>query len=394
MRYNFDEIIERKGTNSIKWDAGDMIKKYGITQRFDEDSIPLFVADMDFACPQPVVEALRDRVDQRIFGYTTHSTDHTYFEAIVQWFERRQQWSIDPGSIVYSPGTVHALSIAVRAFTNPGDGVIIQRPVYSPFTTVIKGNNRVVVNNELINTNGYYTIDFRDLEEKAKHPYTRLMFLCSPHNPVGRIWKPEELERVVDICIEHDVILISDEIHGDLIRCDETFYPVANISKDERIIVCTAINKTFNLAGLHCSNIVINDALLRKKYQHELGMQTPSPFAISALIAAYTKGEEWLDQLKEYIDGNFEFLEQFISEHMPEIKFRVAEGTYIGWLDFSNYNLSPAEVHDRIYNKANVILEDGRRFGEKSADFQRICLPSPKVLIKTAMERIYQQFKN
>ncbi len=392
IKYNFDEIIPRRQTNSIKWDAGDLLKKFGITERFDEDSIPLFVADMDFGCPQPVLDALKQRVNQKMFGYTTHLTDPEYFEAIQNWFRNRQQWEIKKKEIVYSPGTVFALSAAIKAFTMPGDKVIIQRPVYSPFTRVIEENKRIVANNELINNDGYYTIDFDDLSNKANEPGTKMMFLCSPHNPVGRIWQTDELRRIVEICQSNNIILISDEIHGDLIRNNETFYPVAPISDYPNIIVCTAINKTFNLAGLHCSNIIIRDEELQNTYQNEIGMQFPSPFSISALIAAYKQGEEWLDQLKVYIDENFDFLERFLFENMPKVRFRKPEGTYIGWMDFSAYGLSPKEVHNRIYNKANVVLEDGALFGNKSAHFQRICLPTPRSIIQKAMIRIADQF--
>jgi cystathionine beta-lyase len=393
MKYDFDEVIDRRGSQCIKWDGGDLIRKYGITKRFDADTIPLFVADMDFACPQPVLEALRTRVDQRMFGYSSHLTDSAYSDAVVAWFSRRQKWKITPGDLVYCPGTVYALDVAVKAYTKPHEGVIIQRPVYSPFTKVIEKNGRVVVNNELINDGGYYTMDFEDLEAKASNPDTTLMFLCSPHNPVGRIWQPEELRKVARICAEHQVVLISDEIHGDLIRVHETFFPIANIADDENIIVCTAINKTFNLAGLHCSNIVIRNSRLRRQFQHQLGMAAPSPFAISALIAAYNESEEWLEQLKAYIDGNFEFLEQYLKGNMPEVVFRMPEGTYIAWLDFSGYGIDADEVHRRIYDKANVALEGGKRFGEQSVMFQRLCLPVPRSILHEALRRIKEQFR-
>lgn len=393
MKYNFDEIINRKGTNSIKWEAGEMLKKFGITERFDEDTIPLFVADMDFMCPQPVLDALHKRVDQGMFGYTFHNNDGEYFEAIQNWFKRRMDWSIKREDIIYSPGTVHALNVAVRSLTKPGDGVIIQRPVYFPFTSVVESNGRVVKNNELLKNDGFYTIDFEDLEKLAKDPNTTMMIFCSPHNPVGRIWTTEELKKVSDICKANNVILISDEIHADLIRCNATFYPISKVVEDdEHIVVCTAINKTFNLAGLHCSNIVITNPEHKKIFNKEMGMQMPSPFAISALKAAYNEGEEWLEQLKVYIDDNFKFLENFLTQKMPKVKFHIPEGTYIAWLDFSGYGLSPEEVHDRINIKANVVLEDGKMFGENSPEFMRICLPSPLSLIEEAMERIAKEF--
>ncbi len=392
MIYNFDKVINRKGTNSIKWDARELVRKFGITDRFDDDTIALFIADMDFSCPQPVLDALHKRVDQKMFGYTTHLSDPEYFKAIQNWFKRRQNWEFPAESIVYSPGTVHALKIAVKAFTKPGDGVIIQRPVYYPFTRVIEEQGRKVVNNSLINTNGYYTIDFVDLEQKAKLSSSKMMILCSPHNPVGRIWKPEELDQIARICLTNDLVLVSDEIHGDLIRTNETFYPIANINQDDKIIVCTATNKTFNMAGLHCSNIILRNVVMREKFSKMMGIQMPSPFSISALIAAYNEGEEWLEQLKIYIDGNFDFLAKFLEKKMPDVKFKIPEGTYIGWMDFSGYNLSPEEVHDRIYNKANVVLEDGKIFGEEGLDFQRICIPSPRSILEEALNRISLEF--
>jgi len=229
MKYNFDEIINRRGTDSVKWDAGELLKKFGITERYDEETIPMFVADMDFATPPHVQDALRQRVDQKMFGYTTHSFSKDYINAIQRWFKRRQNWDIDEESIIFSPGTVHAITIAVKAFTKSNEGVIIQRPVYSPFTRVIEGNNRVVINNELINDEGYYSIDFDDLEKKASLENTTMMILCSPHNPVGRIWKPEELKRIAEICKNQNLVLISDEIHGDLIRSDQQFFALAFI---------------------------------------------------------------------------------------------------------------------------------------------------------------------
>jgi cystathionine beta-lyase len=393
MKYDFDNIINRKGTNSIKWDAGDLLKKFGITERFDDDSISLFVADMDFQCPQPVLDALHKRVDQMMFGYSTHVTTDEYNEAVQSWFKRRHNWDIPAESIVYCPGTVYALHMLIRSFTKEGDGIIIQRPVYRPFMTSVEENGRKVVSNSLIETDGYYSIDFEDLEAKAKDANNTMMILCSPHNPVGRVWTKEELIKMAEICLSNDVVLIADEIHGDLIRKDQTHYPLCNLVNDDRIISCTAINKTFNTAGLHCSNIIVNNEEMRKRFMKELGMKMPSPFSISALIAAYNEGEDWLRQVNEYIDGNLQFLKEFLDEHMPLVKYRIPEGTYIAWLDFRSYGLSSEEVHDRIYNKANVVLEDGELFGPEGTGFQRICIPSPRALIKEALERIHEQFK-
>jgi len=393
MKYNFDKIINRKGTNSLKWEAGDLLKKFGITERFDDETISLFVADMDFQCPQPVLKSLKKRVDQMMFGYSTHLTNNEYFDAVQGWFKRRHDWDINRESIIYCPGTVEALHILIRSFSEPGDGIIIQRPVYRPFMTSVEQNNRIVVSNSLINNAGYYTIDFDDLEQKAKDPNNTMFILCSPHNPVGRVWKKEELTKMAEICIENNVVLISDEIHGDLIRKGQTHYPICTLIDNDLLISCTAINKTFNTAGLHCSNIIINNEEMRKKFRRNLGMKLPTPFAISALIAAYNEGEEWLEQVNEYIDGNLIFLVNFLKENMPKVKCLIPEGTYIAWMDFSAYGLSSKEVHDRIYNKANVVLEDGELFGPEGAGFQRICIPCPRSILEEALERIYGEFK-
>lgn len=394
MKYNFDEIVNRRNTYSVKWDGGQLIKEMGLTDRYDEETIPLFTADMDLPVPQPLIDALHKTVNHRIFGYSIFPEE--YYQSIQKWFKKRLDWDIQKEEIVYSPGTVHALNIAVRAFTNPGDGVIIQRPVYPPFTSAVEGNGRVVRNNALLcNEEGYYTIDFEDFEAKAKEANTKMFILCHPHNPTGRVFTKEELKRLSDICLEHDVIIVADEIHGDLIRKNETFYPMAKAANDStNLITCTAINKTFNVAGLHCTNVIISNPELRKTFSETMGFQLASPFTIAALIAVYNEGEEWLEQLKEYIDDSLEYARSFLSERMPKVKVRIPEGTYVMWMDFSAYGITPEEVHDRIYNRANVLLEDGKMFGEEGKDFQRICIPSPRPLITEALERIAREFED
>jgi cystathionine beta-lyase len=394
MKYNFDEIVNRRGTYSVKWDGGEFIKKAGLTERYDEETLPLFTADMDLPVPQPLLDALHKTVDNRIFGYSIFPDE--YYEAIQYWFKKRHDWEIKKEEIIYSPGTVHALNIAVRAFTEPGDGVIIQRPVYPPFTRAIEDNGRKVMNNALhCDDEGYYSIDFKDFEAKAKDEKTKLFILCNPHNPIGRVFNREELKKLADICAENDVLIIADEIHGDLIRRNQTFIPIAKATdNNDHIITCTAINKTFNVAGLHCTNVIIPNQAHKKTFIKEMGMQMASPFTISALIAVYNEGEDWLEQLKEYIDGTMEFVQQFLAEKMPKVKVRIPEGTYVMWMDFSAYGISPKEVHDRIYNKANVILEDGSMFGKEGVNYQRICIPSPRQMIKEAFERIAREFED
>lgn len=394
MIYNFDEPVDRRGTYSVKWDGGELIKEMGLTERYDEETIPLFTADMDLPAPQPVIDALYATVDHRIFGYSIFPEE--YYNAIQNWFLRKHDWKILKEEIVYCPGTVLAVNKVVTAFTEAGDGIIIQRPSYPPFAGAVEGNERTLLNNPLKqDDDGKYQIDFDDFEEKAKLDTTKMFILCNPHNPTGRIFSDEDLLRLSDICKDNDVLLIADEIHGDIIRRDQSFSPVAALVDDtEHIITLTAINKTFNVAGLHCSNIIITDPDKRETFKNELGMQMPSPFTIAALIAAYNEGDEWLEQLNDYLDETIEFTASFLKENLPKVDFHIPEGTYVMWLDFSNYNISPEAVHDRIYNKANVLLEDGDMFGEEGADFQRICLPSPRPMIKEALERISSEFED
>lgn len=389
----FDTVVNRRNTNSVKWDGGELIKAFGFTDRFDEETLPLFIADMDFPVAEPIIQAMQKVIDNRIFGYSIIPNE--YYTSIQNWFKKKYDWHFDKDQIVYSPGTVHAVNVCVRAFTEPGNGIIIQRPSYPPFATAIENNGRTIVDNHLIlNENYQYEIDFEDLENKAKDPNNKLLILCNPHNPTGRVFNKEELQKITDICERNHLIIVSDEIHGDLIRQNTKFHPLATITDYENLITLTAINKTFNVAGLHCTNAIIKDENLRKKYQDEQGMQTPTPFATAALIAAYTEGDDWLNQVKQYLDETYEWVDQFLKEKMPQVKYSIPEGTYVLWMDFSGYNLSPQEVHHRIYNKANVVLEDGKMFGTEYEEFQRICLPSPRSIVKEAFKRIAKEFNN
>ncbi|MFC3420175.1 MalY/PatB family protein [Salinicoccus hispanicus] len=394
MKYDFDTPINRRNTYAMKWDGGEMIKEFGLTERYDEDTIPLFTADMDFQVAEPIVEALRKTVDHQIFGYTI--APDAYYESIQKWFSDKYDWYIKKQEIIYAPGTVHSLNIAVKAYSKKGDGIIIQRPVYPPFTSAIENNDRVVKNNAMIrDEEGRYSIDFEGFEALAKEPDTSMFIMCNPHNPTGNIVRPDELKRLAEICHDNDVIIIADEIHGDLIRVGESFTPIIKASEHtDHIVTLTAINKTFNLAGLHCTNVVISDEALRKKFQEEQGMSLPSPFTVAALIAAYNEGDEWLRQVSEYIDGNIDFIIDFLEREMPKVKVNRPAGTYVLWMDFSGYGISEKEVHDRIYNEANVLLEDGKMFGEEGNDFQRICVPSPRSVLEEAMNRIKKAFED
>ncbi len=395
MKYNFDEIVNRRNTNSIKWDSPEFLKAYGITDNFNEDSIPLFTADMDIAVSPAIVEAMHKTADNRIYGYS--AKPKAYYDAVINWFKKRHDWDIKKEEIIYCPGTVHALGIAINAFTNVGDGVIIQRPVYSPFTYQIETNNRVVANNQLIkDDNGYYEVNLVEFKELAEKDENTMFILCNPHNPTGRIFKDDILKRMAEICYENNVVIVADEIHGDLIRQDSNFTPIVKTTnKTDHIITCTAINKTFNVAGLHASNIIISNEELRNKFKKALGFTAASPFTINAVIAAYNESEEWLEELKTYFDGTIEWVMNFLRENMPKVKFVRPEGTYIFWMDFSGYEISAKEIKRRIYVDANVILESGIMFDpRKGLGFERVCLSSPRPLIKEAFLRIKEAFQD
>jgi cystathionine beta-lyase len=314
MRYDFDVIIDRRGTNSIKLDL--------LPEGAPGDALPLWVADMDFSCAEPILRALRQRIDRKIFGYT-HCESREYKDAVTGWYKKRMNWDLAAEDIFFSPGVVPAVAFLIECLTAEGDGILIQRPVYYPFTNKIEGSRRKVVNSPLVYENGTYRIDYDDLDAKMSSPSTKGMILCSPHNPVGRVWKQEELRQIADICKKYDKWIISDEIHGDLVRESVTHIPLEKACPDykDRIITCTAPSKTFNLAGMQLSNIVIPNKEYQKMWKHcvseRFSIDLPNPFAITALIAAYSEGEDWLEQLKTYLDGNVAFCRRFFAENLP-----------------------------------------------------------------------------
>lgn len=385
---SLDNILQRKGTNSIKWDF--------ITNMYPNlkhEVLPLWVADMDFACSQDILNELHKRIDTQIFGYSMF--DDEYYEIVSTWFKTHYGYVISKENIFFSPGVVPALGALIRALTNEGDGVLIQPPVYYPFKNMIVNNGRTLVENFLIkNEDNYYTIDFIDLEKKLAQSETKMMILCSPHNPVGRVWKKEELEKIVDLCVKYDVYLISDEIHCDLIRENIKFYSMG-LFKDkikEKLIICTAPSKSFNLAGLQLSNIIIFDENIKKLWNREvsekLAIGLPSPFAISATKAAYTRGYEWLEEVKKYIDSNLEFIKEYLSKELPAVKYTIPEGTYLAWLDFTNYSFTDEEITERMLNVGKVAFDEGKLFGELGKKYQRINVACPKEILKDALDRI------
>ncbi len=400
MTYDFDRPVDRRGTYSMKWDGPSLMESFfpGIGE-CEKEPLCVFTADMDFQCAESIREELQKIVDRNLYGYTglapTAEVCKPYYDAVTGWFKRHYGWEIDPETIVYTPGTVNAVDIAIKTFSKEGEGVLINPPVYGPFAMSIEGAGRKVVRSPLINTGGYYTVDFAGFEEKAKDPNTKIFILCSPHNPTGRIWTPEELRRMYGICTANGVVVVTDEIHGDLIRKGETFHPMATVVDGKNLVSCTAANKTFNLADLKTTNVVIRDPEMRAQYSKSLGFTFPNIFTIAATIGAYNGGQEWLDQVRDYLDGTIDWVLDFVKEKMPRVKIRRPEGTYVLWMDFRGYGLTPDEVNDRILKKAGVVLERGEMFDQElGAGFQRICVPTQRAVIQECFRRMEEVFEH
>ena len=390
MIYNFDKIIDRKNSFSLKWSKEALKRFFGSD---DDDLLPLWVADMDFECPKPVIDAIIKEAESGVYGYNWHITP-TYLDAVISWMSGRHQWKVDPKWIVYSPGIVPAINIIIQTFSKVGDKIIVQPPVYYPFFDAVAQNGRSLFLNQLRYENQTYSIDFEDFERKAKDPLTKIFILCSPHNPVGRVWKKEELKKLGDICLENDILVVSDEIHHDLILPGNKHTLFSTISEEfeKNTILCTAPSKTFNLAGLQISNIIIPDSKLRESFiqtiSNKNGISIPNSFAIVALIAAYNNGEEWLEQVLNYINRNFQYLKEFVNEELPNVKYIEPEGTYLAWLDFSPTGINDEELKNRILNMAKVVLDDGPMFGSGGEGFQRVNVACPKVILENCMKRI------
>lgn len=389
MRYDFDQIVSRKNTFCVKYDGIEEYKN-GLKQ------IPLMIADMDFKTAPAIIKAMHKVADYGMYGYNSYLVNSDYRKSIQRWFYIRHGWQVNEKDIFFSNGTIEALKCAIQTFSKVGDGVIVCRPVYGHFTDVIRECYRVVDDSHLIqNKDGYYEMDFKDFEEKCAKPQNRIFILCNPHNPIGRVWTPEELQKMQEICLRNRVLMISDEVHGDIVRKNVSYTPLSLAVKDKsNIIVLTALNKTFNLAGMQCSNVIIEDEDLQERFIKNFGMRQPTPFAIAATIAAYTEGEEWVDELNEYIDKVIDWVLEFLKREMPKVQVVKPEGTYCMWLDFSNYGISDEEIHRRIYDQAGVIMQDGIVHDPKYGSCkQRICIPAPLSVIKEAMYRVKSQFE-
>ena len=383
-QYDFNTVIDRRNTNSIKYD-------FAVERGKPADVLPLWVADMDFRVPEPVLEALHRAVSHGIFGYSDVKSE--YYDAVSHWFSQRFDWQTQPEWLIKTPGVVFALAMAIRALTQPGEAVLIQPPVYYPFFSVIRDNGRTVVENELVYQDGRYTINFEDFERKIKEHRVKLFILCSPHNPVGRVWSLDELHRIGDICRKYDVFVVSDEIHCDFAFAEHPhhIFLAANPALTDRSIVCTAPSKTFNIAGLQVSNIWIPNEQVRKEFLKEIdrsGYSQLNTLGLAACQEAYNSGGPWLEQCRNYLRDNLDYLRDFLVEHIPQIRLVEPEGTYFAWLDCSGLGLSRRELNDLIVLQAKLWLDAGHIFGGHAGQFQRVVLACPRVTLQQALQRL------
>ena len=382
MKYNFDEIIDRSHNRSAKYDEAG--KKFG-----SRDVIPLWIADMDFKTAQPVIDALKARAEEGIWGYT--SRPDSYYEAVCGWQKRRNGWDIDKSMISFNLGVVPALSSMVYVFTEPGDKVLIQTPVYSEFYDVTESWGREVVESPLKEQDGRWIIDFEDFEEKAKE--AKVFFLCSPHNPLGIVWTREELERMCHICIANNVLIVSDEIHSDLVFHGKKHIPTATLSPEiaSHVISCISCTKTFNLAGLQASATIFPNQELKArfdKFWFNLDIHRNNAFSTIAMEVAFNEGEEWLEQLLGYIGGNFEFIKDYCAANIPQVKPNVPDATYLVWLDCRGLGMGNEELRDFMIRKAGLGLNEGWSFGRSLSGFMRLNAACPRPVLEKAMEQL------
>ena len=379
MKYDFDKITQRRGTNSYKWDSTD-----------DKEVLPMWVADMDFQTAPCIINALKKRVEHGIFGYTR--VPEEYYDAVISWFSRRHQWQIERDWFIYTSGVVPALSAVIKALANEGDNVLTLTPVYNCFFSSIRNNGCKLSSCALKYENNTFSIDFDDLERRAADPKTPLLLLCNPHNPSGRVWTREELQRIGDICIKHNVIVVSDEIHCEIVHPGYKYIPFASISEEfkKHSVTCISPSKAFNIAGLQIANIIVENDEWRQRIDKAININEVcdvNPFGVIATIAAYNEGEEWLNQLLQYIHGNYLFFKDYCEEHLPQLPVAPLEGTYLAWMDCRSLNIPSEELEEELMKKAKLWLNAGSMYGKEGEGFMRWNLACPRQLVKEGLER-------
>ena len=384
MKYNFDEVIDRSGNRAAKYD--ERRKNFGT-----DDVIPLWIADMDFRTAQPIIDACKAKAEEGIWGYT--SRPDSYFEAYASWQKRRNGWSIDTSLCSWSLGVVPALAALIKLFTGPNDKVLIQPPVYPEFYEVTEMVGRRVAENNMVQTENGWEVDFEDFERKAKDPLVKMFILCSPHNPLGKVWAREELERMLDICFANGVLVVSDEIHSDLIFHGKKHIPTAMVSEEakSRVISCISGTKTFNLAGLQASTTVFPNMELKQIFDHywsAMDIHRNNAFSSVAMEAAFNEGEEWLEQVLEYISGNFDYIQDYCAKYIPEIKPSVPDATYLVWLDCRALGMDDETLQEFMIRKAKLGMNPGSSFTRSLTGFMRLNAACPRPVIKKAMEQL------
>ncbi len=385
MKYDFTTIPNRRNTGSFKWDFSSEKK----------DAFPFSVADMEWKTAPQIIEAMKDFATKGFFCYS--AADEAYRTCVKDFMLRRHNWAIENDWIVCTPGVVAAVNTAVRTFTSEGEGVIIQPPVYYPFANAINNNKRKLIANSLIKTESSYDMDFAGLEELAKDPNNKLMILCSPHNPVGRVWTKEELQTVAEICLRNDVMLVSDEIHFDITRTQHTCMPTLGKEYADNCVVCTAVSKTFNIAGLGTSNIIIPNEQVRTAFASQLatdGYTCINCCSYPATLAAYTQCDDWIDEMNRHVDENFALLGSFLKENLPQIKLFDREGTYLAWLDMSALGMDDISLEKFMIDKCGIIPDPGYWFGEEGKGFTRLDIAVPKEILKKALIELKNQIDN
>lgn len=389
-KYNFDQACNRKNTSCLKYD-------FGKQRKGRDDLLPMWVADMDFQLPKEILDDLKDRIDHGIFGYT--DPDKEYFDALNKWFGERHGYTVKPESVTLAPGIVYGLATCVKAFTKKDDAIIIQQPVYYPFREVIDNNYRKFLNNQLHYEDGKYTIDFDDFEKKIIENNVKMYICCNPHNPVGRVWSKEELTKLANICLKHDVVIVSDEIHCDFVHKGYKFTSYLNLDEKyhNNLAVLHSPGKTFNIAGFQSGNVIIKNKELRNKYRaanSASGYSQGSLMGQVALKSVYNNGAKWVDQLLEYLEGNIEYFRNYFNEHFPKAKFIEPEGTYLTWVDFTDYGFTHEELQDIIINDAKLWLNSGIIFGPETTLFERFNLACQRSLIEEALNRLKEAFED
>ena len=396
MKYDFDHAVKRFGTYSMKWDDDAFFKVITPNLRLDGETIRLNLADMDFRCAPAIARAMHRVADFENYGYTMVTSAPEYKPAIIGWYRRRHGVEVRPEWIIHSNGALDGVQQTILAFSQPGDGVILCRPIYRNFTNVIEGTGRHVANCQMIDSgDGHYEMDWEGLEQACARPENKVFVLCTPQNPVGRVWTREELARIAKLCRDNQVVVVSDEIHSDIIRKGVKHTPIIEAVEDwSNLIMVSGVNKTFNLMGLHCAYSIIPDEALRKQFQ--AGYETPMPtaFALAGMIAAYNESEDWVDELNAYLDDTIAAVVDAIREKLPKVKAYIPEGSYVLWLDFAGYGYDPSLLMELINHRANVALQRGTAHDpDQGGVFMRLCVTCPKATVLEAVDRMAKAFK-